>query len=203
MKLHDSKVAPNPRRVRIFLAEKGVDIPTEQVDIGRQDQKGEAFTRLNPLQAAPVLVLDDGTAISESVAICRYIEELHPEPQLFGSDALSRAVIEMWNRRAEIAFQIPVQMAFRHAHPAMKALEIPQVPEIVEPMKARALAFLDIAEQQLGKNAFIAGDAFSIADITLLCAVDWMKPARIALPDHLVNVKRWRESVSARPSAAA
>lgn len=203
MKLYDSKVAPNPRRVRIFLAEKGVSLPTEQIDIGQRDQKSDAFTRLNPLQAAPVLVLDDGTALTESVAICRYIEETHPEPPLFGAGALSRALVEMWNRRAELAFQIPVQLAFRHAHPAMKGLEVPQVAEIVEPMKEKALAFLPIADAQLAKSEFLAGPDFSIADITLLCAVDWMKPARIALPEGLPNLRRWREAVSARPSAGA
>lgn len=203
MKLYDSKVAPNPRRVRIFLAEKGVSIPTEQIDIGQRDQKSEAFTQLNPLQTAPVLVLDDGTAISESVAICRYIEETHPQNPLFGTDALSRAQVEMWNRRCELAFQLPVQFAFRHAHPAMKELEVPQIPEMVEPMKQKALAFLAIANAQLAKSEFIAGPSFSIADITLLCAVDWMKPARIALPEGLAHVRRWSEAVSARPSASA
>ena len=203
MKLYDSKVAPNPRRVRIFLAEKGLSVPTEQIDIGKKDQKTEAFTKLNPMQSTPTLVLDDGTVLTESVAICRYFEELHPAPALFGADALSRAQVEMWTRRAELAFLVPVQLAFRHAHPAMKEFEIPQVPEIVEPMKAKALAFLAIANEQLGRHAFLAGEAFSIADITLLCAVDWTKPARIAIPDTLEHLARWRQAVSTRPSAAA
>src|SRR5208337_2717301 len=117
MKLYDGGKAPNPRRVRVFLAEKGVTIPTEQVDLGTLQQKSPAFSAINPLQRVPALVLDDGTVLTESVAICRYIEALHPAPPLFGEGALEQALVEMWNRRAEFNLLGPVANVFRHLHP--------------------------------------------------------------------------------------
>src|SRR5207302_1198162 len=128
MKLYDGGRAPNPRRVRIFLAEKGITVPLEPIDLGRLAQKSEAFTATNPMQRVPALVLDDGTVIAESIAICRYFEELHPEPCLFGRGALEIARIEMWNRRMELHFLLPVSHVFRNSHPAMKEMEVPQVP---------------------------------------------------------------------------
>ena len=127
MKLYDGGRAPNPRRVRVFLAEKGITVPTEQVDLGQLAQRSDAFTAINPLQRVPALVLDDGTVIAESIAICRYFEALHPEPPLFGSGALDCALVEMWNRRAELHLLFPVAMVFQHLHPAMKIMVDPQV----------------------------------------------------------------------------
>ena len=129
MKLYDGGRAPNPRRVRIFLAEKGIEVPIVPVDMGALEHKSETLTRLNPLQRLPVLELDDGTVLTETVAICRYFEALHPEPALFGKGALGMAQVEMWQRRVEMHLFFPVAQAFRHLHPAMKDWEAPQVGE--------------------------------------------------------------------------
>jgi glutathione S-transferase len=203
MKLYDGGRAPNPRRVRIFLAEKGIEVPLVPIDMVTMGHKSEEMTGRNPLQRLPVLELDDGTMLSESVAICCYFEELQPEPVLFGRGALGRAQVEMWNRRMELTFLSAVAAAFRHVHPAMKDWEVPQVPEWGEVNKPKAIAFLHLLDRELAGREFIAGHDFSIADITGLVAVDFMKPARIAIPDELANVLRWRETVSARPSALA
>jgi len=203
MKLYDSRMAPNPRRTRIFLAEKGISVPTEQVDIMAKQHKTPEYAAINPLQRMPALVLDDGTVITESIAICRYFEALQPEPPLFGVGAKEIAQVEMWNRRCEIEFFAHVAAVFRHQHPAMKDLEVPQVPAYAEAMRPRATWFLEFMDGELGKREFVAGDRFSVADITMLCAVDFMKPARLAMPESLSNVKRWHAAVSARPSARA
>lgn len=203
MKLFDGGRAPNPRRVRVFLAEKGIEVPLVPVDMGALEHKSEKVTSRNPLQRLPVLELDDGTIITESVAICRYFEELHPEPPLFGTGALGKALVEMWQRRMELTFMFAVQQAFRHIHPAMKGWEVPQIPEWGEANKPKALAFLKLLDGELAGREFIAGDTYSIADITGLIAIDFMKPARIQLPEDLTNVRRWYEAVSSRPSAGA
>jgi glutathione S-transferase len=203
MKLYDSKMAPNPRRTRIFMAEKGVSVPTEQVDMMKMEHKTAEYTAINPLQRMPVLVLDDGTVIAESLAICRYFDVLHPEPPLFGVDAKEIALVEMWSRRVENNFFATVAAVFRHLHPAMKELEVPQVPAWAEANKPRVTQFLELLDTELGKHEFIAGDRFTVADITALCTVDFMKPARLAVPEGAANVKRWHVAVSARPSAKA
>ncbi|EDQ33598.1 Glutathione S-transferase [Hoeflea phototrophica DFL-43] len=203
MKLYDGGRAPNPRRVTVFLAEKGIDIERVPVDMGNLGHKSEEVTGLNPLQRLPVLVLDDGTALSESVAICRYLEELYPEPPLLGVDARDRAIVEMWNRRVELHFLASVAAAFRHTHPAMKEWEVPQVAEWGEANRPKALAFLELLDKELATREFIAGDRYTIADITAMIAVDFMKPARIDKPEHLENLMRWYQAVSSRPSAQA
>ncbi len=203
MKLYDGGRAPNPRRVRVFLAEKGIEVPMQPVDMGELGHKSDEITARNPLQRLPVLELDDGTVIAESVAICRYFEELHPEPALFGRDAVGRALVEMWQRRLEFHLLMPVAQAFRHIHPAMQAWEVPQIPEWGEANKPKALAFLEILDRELARREFAAGDDFSIADITGLIAMDFMKPARIEVPEGLANVRRWHAALKARPSAGA
>ena len=203
MKLYDSKMAPNPRRARIFLAEKGIALPTEQVDIMAFQHKMPEYTAINPFQRMPALVLDDGTVITESIAICRYFEVLQPEPPLFGKGAKEIALVEMWNRRAEIHFFANVAAVFRHLHPAMKELEVPQIPAFAEASKPRVAWFLELLNGELAKREFIAGERYSVADITALVAVDFMKPARLTIPDELTNVKRWHAAVSLRPSARA
>lgn len=203
MKLYDSKMAPNPRRTRIFLAEKGITVPTEQVDMMTMAHKTPEYTAINPLQRMPALVLDDGTVIAESIAICRYFEALQPEPPLFGVGAKEIATVEMWNRRCEINFFANVAAVFRHLHPAMKELEVPQVPAYAEAMRPRAVWFLEFLNKELSGREFVAGDRFSVADITTLCAVDFMKPSRIVMPEGLDHLKRWHAAVSARPSARA
>lgn len=203
MKLYDSKVAPNPRRTRIFLAEKGITVPMEQVDIGAKQHKTAEYAAINPLQRMPALVLDDGTIITESIAICRYFEALQPEPSLFGVGAKDIALVEMWNRRVELGLFFTVAHVFRHTHPAMKELEVPQVPEWAEANKPRVLDFLRLLDNQLKNTQFIVGDRYTVADITALCAVDFMKPARLVVPEDCTNVKRWHADVSARPSSKA
>lgn len=203
MKLFDGGRAPNPRRVRVFLAEKGVEVPLVPVDMGALEHRSAAVTQRNPLQRLPVLELDDGTILTESVAICRYFEELHPEPALFGEGALGRALVEMWQRRLEFNLFGAVAQAFRHIHPAMKEWEVPQVAEWGEANKTKAVEFLRLFDQELATREFAAGDAYSIADITGLIAIDFMKPARIRMPEECTNVQRWHAAVSARPSAAA
>lgn len=201
MKLYDSTRAPNPRRVRIFLAEKGIEVPLVPVDILAREMKSDAFTALNPLQRLPVLVFDDGAVISESVAICRYFEELYPEPPLMGATPMEKAVVEMWNRRIEQGIFASVTAAFRHGHPAMAELEVPQVAEWAEVNRPKAVEMMRFLDRELATREFVAGWRFSIADITLLCAMDFCKVARIEVPEELVHLRRWHADVSARQSA--
>ena len=203
MKLYDGGRAPNPRRTRIFLAEKGITLPLEQVDLGALQQRTPGYTAVNPLQRVPALVLDDGTVITESIAICRYFEELQPDPPLFGRGALEVAQIEMWQRRVEQNLLAGISHVFRNSHPAMKEMEVPQVPAWAEANKPRIMDFLVVLDRQLADHPFIAGDRYSVADITGLVGVDFMKPAKLAVPDNLSNIQRWHAAVSARPSAQA
>ncbi len=203
MKILDEKRAPNPRRVRVYLAEKGIAAPFEQVEIMTGAAKTAEFTALNPIQRVPVLILDDGTAIAETIAICRYFEALHPEPSLFGRTPLEIARIEMWNRRAELNYLFPVAQVFRHSHPAMAELEKPQVPAWAEANRPRVGEIVGIFDQALAKTRFLAGDSFSVADITATIATDFMKPARLAIPDGAVNFKRWYDEIRSRPSYTA
>jgi glutathione S-transferase len=203
MKLYDGGRAPNPRRVRVFLAEKGIEVPLVPVDMGAMGHKSEEITARNPLQRLPVLELDDGTVISESIAICRYFEALHPSPPLFGTSPVEIAAIEMWQRRMELHLLLSVAAAFRHLHPAMKEWEVPQVPDWGEANKPKALEFLTLLDKELASRPFVAGDRYSVADITGLIAIEFMKPARIAVPDELGNVRRWFAEISGRPSAGA
>lgn len=203
MRIIETRGAPNPRRVRIFLAEKHISIPFEEVDIMAGAARTPQFTALNPLQRVPVLVLDDGTAISESVAICRYFEELEPQPPLFGEGAPGKARVEMWNRRVEFGLFAAVAHAFRHLHPKMSHLEVPQVAAWGEANKAKAAQMLALLDAELASRPFIAGQDYSIADITALIAVDFMKPARLEPPEGLTNLARWHKEVSGRPSAQA
>ena len=203
MKLIDGGRAPNPRRVRIFLAEKNIQVPVEPLDIGALEHKSVEFRLLNPMQRVPILVLDDGTVVAESVAICRYFEELQPEPPLMGTVPLEKALIEMWNRRMELNFLAAVAAAFRHLHPAMKEMEVPQVAAWGEANKQKVMDILHWLDGELADRQFIAGDNFSIADITAMVAADFMKPAKLSIPDDHASLLRWYGEVRARPSAAA
>ena len=203
MKLYNSKVAPNPRRVRIFLAEKGLSVPMVDLDLGQLEQKTENYSAVNPFQLVPALELDDGEVITETIAICRYFEELHPEPNLFGIGALERARVEMWQRRLEFYLFLPVAQTYRHTHPAAKVLESPQIAEWAEVNRGRALTNMARLDAALADRPFMAGERYSIADITGLVALDFLRPARIAIPEELVNLRRWRETITARPSASA
>jgi glutathione S-transferase len=204
MKLfYDSGRAPNPRRVRVFLAEKGLTVPTEQVDLGAMQHKSPEFTAINPMQRLPALELDDGTVIAESIAICRYFESLRPEPPLFGRNPKEAALVEMWQRRTEFNLLATVSSVFRHLHPAMKEMEVPQVPEWGEANKPRVAEFLEFLDRELKDRLFVVDDHYSVADITTMVAIDFMKPAKLTVPDGLANLRRWHAQVSERPSAKA
>jgi glutathione S-transferase len=203
MRLFDGGRAPNPRRVRIFLAEKGITVPLEPIDMGALGHRSEEVTLRNPLQRLPVLELDDGTVITESIAICRYFEEVQPEPPLFGTSPLEKALVEMWQRRLELNYMGPVAAAFRHTHPAMKEWEVPQVPEWGEVNRPKAVDFMRLLDAHLADREFVVGDRFTVADITGLVAFEFMKPARIEVPAELGNLTRWYGTVSSRPSAKA
>jgi glutathione S-transferase len=203
MKLYDGGRAPNPRRVRIYLAEKAISVPTEQVDLGALAHRSAAYTAINPLQRVPALVLDDGTVLTETIAICRYLEMLHPEPPLFGVGPKDAAIVEMWQRRIELHLFFPVAHVFRNSHPAMKEMEVPQVPAWAEANKPRVMEFLQLLDGELNGRPFVAGDRYTVADITGLTAIDFMKPAKLAVPDELAHVRRWHADISARPSAKA
>jgi glutathione S-transferase len=203
MKLYDSKTAPNPRRVRIFLAEKGIEIPTVQVDIMAKQCQTPDFIARNPMQQLPVLEFDDGACLSESVAICRYFEAAQPDPPLMGRNAREIGEIEMWNRRVDIHFLWPVTFAFRHTSPAMAELQIPQVPAWGEANRGfveQALAWLD---GELAGRPYVAGQSFSIADITAICAAGFMRVVGRKLGDDTPNLLRWHERMAERPSFKA
>ncbi|HLW71589.1 MAG TPA: glutathione S-transferase [Candidatus Binataceae bacterium] len=202
MKIYNSPVAPNPRRVRVFLAEKNLQVPLEDVDIGKGVNRQPEFLKKNPLAGVPVLELDDGTCIAESVAICRYFEGLHPEPPLMGVDAKDRAVVEMWNRRMELAILMPIADAFRQRHEFFKG-RIRQLPEYAELQKQNAEDNLKWLDSELANRRYIAGDRFSIADITAMIAIDFGRVSKIAIQPEQKNLARWHAEVSARPSAKA
>ncbi|RLQ89483.1 glutathione S-transferase family protein [Notoacmeibacter ruber] len=203
MKLFDGGMAPNPRRVRIYLAEKGIEVPLEAVDMGALEHRNPKVATRNPLKSLPVLELDDGTILTESIAICRYFEELHPEPPLFGTTPLERAQVEMWQRRIEMHFFLPTAHAFRHTHPAMKEWEKPQIEEWGEANRDRVRRYLRLLDADLDGRAFLVGDRFSVADITAMVAAGFMKPAKITMPDDLPNVVRYIETLQSRPSYKA
>jgi glutathione S-transferase len=203
LKLYNSNVAPNPRRVRIFLAEKGLSIPRIEVDLAKFEHKTAEFSAVNPFQTIPALELDDGAVICESIAICRYIEELRPEPNLFGATPLERAMVEMWQRRAEWCLLLPIAQVFRHTHPHMAKLEEPQIADWAAANRPRALRNMVIFDDVLRDRPFLVGNRFTVADITGLVALDFARSARIAIPPELANLRRWHEALTARPSAQA
>ncbi len=203
MKLYTAAFPPSPRRVRIFLAEKGIDVPRVEVDLAAMEHRGEAFTAVNPLQRVPALELDDGTVITESAAICRYFEALQPEPSLFGRTPEEIAKVDMWMRRVEFGLYATIAAVFRHSHPAMKTSEVPQITEWAEINKPRVRDELAVLNSALEGRQWLASDFYSAADIALLCSVDFMRPIRIAVPDEFENLKRWHLAASSRPSAKA
>ena len=203
MMLYDGGRVPNARRVRMFLAEKGITVPMTPVDLGKKEHKSETFSALNPLHRVPVLVLDDGTVLTESIAICRYFEEIQPDPPLFGTGAKERALIEMWQRRLELELFFPVAHAFRHLHPAMATFEVPQVPAWGEANRDRAVAYMRQLDENLEKTTFVGGETFSVADITGFVALEFTKAGKIDIPVELANLRRWHAAIATRPSARA
>jgi glutathione S-transferase len=187
----------------MFLAEKGVQLETREVNLMNMEHMSEGYVRINPLRAVPALQLDDGAVLTESVAICRYIEFLHPEPALFGRGGREQAFVEMWQRRAEFGLFAPVAQAFRHSHPRMGALENPQFPDFAEAQRPRAVRMMRFLDNELAGRRFIAGAEFTIADITAYVATELTKLARIEIPAELTRLLRWRDEIAARPGAAA
>lgn len=201
MKLYSEAMpAPNPRRVRIFLAEKGLTIPEVRVNLRKGEHKAPEHRARNSLGQVPTLELDDGTCISETISICRYLEELHPEPPLFGRTPLERALVDMWVRRIEFQIMTPVGMFWRHAHPLTAAL-ITQHKDFGESNRdlyARALKWLD---REIAGRTWIVGDVYTIADIALLTTVDFATFTGLDMPSDAANVRAWHARASARPSA--
>ena len=202
MKIYDSTIAPNPRRVRIFLAEKGITVPYHQVDLAKAEHREPWFLAKNPLGGVPVLELDDGTIIAESVAICRYFEGPTPNPPLMGTGALDCAIVEMWQRRMELSVFALVAQAFRNTSEFFKG-RIPQVPEFGELCKAEAIKRFEWLDQVMADRQFVAGARYTIADITALVAVDFGRWVKIAIQPEQKNLARWYAAVSSRPSAKA
>ena len=203
MHIIETRKAPNPRRVRIFLAEKGLTVRFEELDLMACALQTAQFTQLNPWQRVPLLILDDGRVLAESVAICRYFEELHPAPPLFGVGAFGRAETEMWNRRVELGLFNRIAQVFRHTNAKMAHLEVPQIAEWGDANRPKVIDELAHLDRRLAQHAFIAGERYSIADITALVAIEFMKPAKLEVPPEFVHVGRWLRDVRARPSAAA
>ena len=202
MKIYNSPSAPNPRRVRVFLAEKGIQVPYEDIDIGKAVNRQPPFLEKNPMAGVPVLELDDGTCIAESVAICRYFEEQQPEPPLFGVGAKERAEVDMWNRRMEFQILQPIADSFRQRHEFFKG-RIRQCPDYAEVQRQNAEDNLKWLDRELANRHFIAGDRFSVADITAMIALDFARVSKIMIQPEQKNLARWHAEVSARPSAKA
>jgi len=195
--------------VRIFLAEKGIELDTVQVDLGSGEQLGEAFRKVNPDCVVPALELDDGTCLSEVVAICQYLEELHPEPQLLGATSLERAQVTMWNAKVEQLGLLGMMDAFRNSAKGLVGRALPgpepyaQIPELAERGRKRVLQFFSRLDDQLSHNDFVAGGQFSIADISALVLVDFAGWVKLPVPASAEHLSRWYAEVSKRPSAAA
>jgi glutathione S-transferase len=203
MTLYDSRRAPNPRRVRWFMAEKGIeDIALVEVDIFAGDHRAPDYVARAGLPNVPALDLGDGTTITESVAICRYLESVYPEPNMFGRDAREVAVIEMWTRRAEMMLSTPLMMAVRHGHPALAAIET-QVPAIAARNREGAEHALAVFDRRLGETPFIAGERVTMADIVAITGLDFSRMVKFRPAEELANVARWAVTMRERPAAQA
>ncbi|MBU9187064.1 glutathione S-transferase family protein [Burkholderia gladioli] len=210
MKLYHASGSPNSRRVRILLAEKGIDIPLVPVDLGAKAQFSDAYRAINPRMVVPTLVLDDGTAIGEAPVIMRYLDTAFAQPSLFGTTAQEQAIVAMWERRAELEGFAAVMEGVRNAAAGLKGRAVSgphdyeQIPDLVERSKRRVANFHDDLEARLSSVPFVAGEHYTAADITALVAVDFAARAfAMPVPDHHAAVRRWHEQISARPSAAA
>jgi glutathione S-transferase len=205
MKLYTYAGAPNPRRVHIYLAEKGIEIPFENVDVMKRESRSPEFIRdINAMGGIPVLELDDGSHITESVAICRYFEVQHPDPPLFGRTAEEQARVEMWTRRIELNFMMPVGMVWVHGSPLTKSVVKNQIPEMAEMNRAVVQSYFKFLDRHLENSEFLAGNDFSIADIVALCTLDFAaKLNDLPHSPEQKHLDRWVQAVSGRPSAKA
>ena len=210
MKFYDFRTAPNPRRARMFMAEKGInDVEIIQVDLGNVEQLGNEYRAINPSGTVPALVLDDDTLIAESVAICRYFEELQPSPPLMGRNAKEKAQVEMWQRQVELQGYLPAGDTFRNHNKRFAGRAIPglakyeQIPELVVRGRARVEHFLDILDQRLGASEFVANNVFTIADITAFILIEFAGWSKITIQEEHTNLQRWYQDTKSRPSADA
>jgi len=211
MKFFDFGMAPNPRRARIFMAEKGIEgVEIIQIDLGdNRENVGDEYRSINPSCTVPALVLEDGTLISESVAICRYFEEVQPNPPLMGRDPKEKAVVEMWQRQVELQGYMPAGEAFRNYNKrfAGRALagndSYEQIPELVTRSRTRVERFFNLLNDHMESREFIASDVFSIADITAYVMVDFAGWSKMGITESQTHLKRWYESIKARPSSNA
>ncbi len=210
MKLYDMQSAPNPRRVRIFLAEKELQVEKVEINLVEGENLSEDFLNISPRGLLPTMEFDDGTILDESVAICRYIEALYPQPNLLGTDGKSRALIERWQRHMEFDGLIPLAEYFRNSFPAFAERAIPglpagykAIPALAERGRQRYQLFLEGLNERLANSEYIAGEQFSIADITVLCTVDFARVVKVRIPQEHQHSQRWYQQVSARPSAKA
>jgi len=209
MRFYDCATAPSPRRVRIFLAEKGISVPTVQVDLRNNEQLSPTFRAINPDATVPALELDDGTRINDAVGICVYFEAVHPQPSLMGETAEQKALIASWQREVERNGFYAVMEAFRNSTPGLKGRALPgphdyeQLPALAERGRLRVRHFYEQMDARLAESEFVAGPHYSIADITALIAVDFAARAKMPIPENLSHLRRWHAQVSARPSAKA
>ncbi len=204
MKLYTSHRAPNPRRVRWVMAEKGIeDVELVEIDILTGEHKTADYRSRVGVPHVPALELDDGTTISESIAIGRYLEALYPEPNLFGIDAREQAIIEMWTRRCEFYLANPIMLSVRHSHPALAALEAVQMPQLAELNRAAAEKFMKTLDRRLAEHEFLAEDRFTIADIVAVVGLDFARLIKYRPPEELTHLARWLETCRARPAAKA
>lgn len=203
MKLYGAPMpAPNPRRVRIFLAEKGIELPETPVDMRQREHKSPEHRARNSLGQVPTLELEDGTCISETVSICRYFEETQPEPPLFGTTAVEKALVDMWVRRIEFTVMMPVGNFWRHAHPFTAAL-LTQFKDFGESNRETYAGAQRWLDKELADRPFVVGDGYTMADICLLSTVDFATWIGLPIADEHANLKAWHARVSARPSAGA
>jgi glutathione S-transferase len=209
MKFYDCATAPSPRRVRIFLAEKSITVPTVQVNLREGEHLTAAFRKLNPDCTVPVLVLDNGAVINDAIAICVYFEETHPAPPLIGATAQEKALTIAWNRRVERDGFYAVMEAFRNATPGLKGRALPgpgdyeQIPALAERGRARVRRFFETLNSRLGESPFVAGPRYSMADITAQVTIEFAKRAKLTPPESCTHLISWFATVSDRPSAKA
>lgn len=207
MKFYDCTTAPSPRRVRMFIAEKGLEIDTVNIDLREREQLSDDFRKINPNCTVPVLELDDGAFLRTTAGIRAYLEELHPTPPLLGADARERGIVADLLWQVENLGSSGVAEALRNSVPAMKGRALPgpvdyeQIPELAERGKAKAQRFLAGLDEMIGNKPFAAGDNYSAVDIDLCILVDFAGWLKMALPDDAANAQRWYETVSSRPSA--
>jgi glutathione S-transferase len=202
MKFYDLAAGSNPRRVRIFMAEKGIELPTHSIDMAANEHHQPEYLKINALGKMPALELDDGTVITESVAICRYLEELNPEPPMFGRTALERAQVEMWNRRAELEISIPTAQCFQNTHEFWKG-RLEQVPAWGEACRTKVLDRMKLFDAHMAGREFLATDDYTVADISLQCGVLLGKAVGIRVTEDLEHLSAWWNRVASRPTARA